>query len=169
MRAPDPQTLGGPIVGLREITDANRDAVVALRVRPGQERFVAGVAESLEEAAATPEGAPWYRAIYAGETPVGFVMLSWNVTPAPGILGPWFLWRLLIDAEHQGRGYGREALRQVVELVRAEGATELLTSYQPGDGEPWPFYERIGFRPTGEMDGTEIVLRLDVPNAARGR
>jgi diamine N-acetyltransferase len=89
-------------------------------------------------------------------------MLSWNVTPAPGILGPWFLWRLLIDEAHQRRGYGRAALAQIVDIVRAAGATELLTSYQPGAGEPWPFYERFGFEPTGELDGTEIVLRLDL-------
>lgn len=149
-------------VTLREITDANRDAVTALRVGPGQDRFVGGVEESIREAAETPEGAPWYRAIYAGDEPVGFVMLSWNVTPQPGIIGPWFLWRLLIDERFQGRGFGRGALRLVVELIRAEGATELLTSYQPGDGEPWPFYERFGFVPTGEVDGTEVVLRLDL-------
>ena len=94
--------------------------------------------------------------------PVEFVMLSWNVTPQPGIIGPWFLWRLLIDERFQGRGFGREALRLVVELIRAEGATALLTSYQPGDGEPWPFYEKFGFVPTGEIDGTEVVLRLDL-------
>ncbi len=149
-------------VTLREISDANRDAVTALRVGPGQDRFVGGVEESIREAAETPEGAPWYRAIYAGDEPVGFVMLSWNVTPQPGIIGPWFLWRLLIDERFQGRGFGRGALRLVVELIRAEGATELLTSYQPGDGEPWPFYERFGFVPTGEVDGTEVVLRLDL-------
>ena len=149
-------------VTLRENTDANRDAVTALRVGPGQDRFVGGVEESIREAAETPEGAPWYRAIYAGDEPVGFVMLSWNVTPQPGIIGPWFLWRLLIDERFQGRGFGRGALRLVVELIHAEGATELLTSYQPGDGEPWPFYEKLGFVPTGEIDGTEVVLRLDL-------
>ena len=151
-------------VDLREITDANRDAVVALRVRPGQERFVASVAESIDEATSTPEGNPWYRAIYAGDEPVGFVMLSWDVTPSPGIIGPWFLWRLLIDEHFQRRGYGRAALERIVETVRAQGATELLTSYQPGDGEPGPFYERFGFEPTGDLDGSEIVMRLRIPN-----
>jgi diamine N-acetyltransferase len=151
----------GPIT-LREISDANRALVRALSVTPSQEVFVASVAESLAEAASTPEGNPWYRAIYAGDEPVGFVMLSWAVTPAPGIIGPWFLWRLLIDQDHQGRGIGRAALGQVVELIRANGATELLTSYHPGEGEPWPFYERFGFRPTGALDHGEIVLSLDL-------
>jgi len=154
---PDPET-----IELREITDANRAAVVALQVATDQEQFVASVAESLDEAAATPEGSPWYRAIYAGDQPAGFVMLSWAATPTAEIIGPWFLWRLLIDQHHQRRGIGRAALAQVVELIRAEGATELLTSYHPGPGEPWPFYERFGFRPTGAFDHDEIVLSLDL-------
>ncbi len=148
------------LVHLREITDADRAAVLALHVAPGQERFVAGVRESIEEAAVTPEANPWYRAIYAGDEPVGFLMLSWDVTPAPGLFGPWFLWRLLIDARHQRRGYGWAALEAIADLVRAEGGTELLTSYQPGDGGPWPFYEKFGFRPTGELDGTEVLVSL---------
>lgn len=151
------------LVSLVEITEENRDAVCALRVHPGQERFVASVARSLEQAAATPEAEPWYRAVYSAEGPVGFVMLSWNVPPGrPGIIGPYFLWRLLIDGRYQGRGFGRAVLSQVVDLVRADGATELFTSYQPGEGEPGPFYLGLGFQPTGEMDGEEIVLRLAV-------
>ena len=149
-------------VHLREITDENRAAVCGLRVRRDQERYVASVADSLDEAAVTPEGSPWYRAIYAGDEPVGFVMLSWDVAPAPGILGPWFLWRLLIDEHHQRRGFGREAMAEIVGLVRANGGTEFLTSYQPGDGEPWPFYRSLGFEPTGATDHGEIVLRLDL-------
>jgi diamine N-acetyltransferase len=149
-------------VTLRGITDENREAVRALRVSTEQELFVASVAESLEEATATPEGKPWYRAIYAGEEPVGFVMLSWNLTPGPGLLGPYFLWRLLIDERHQRRGFGRAAMAQIIDLVREDGARELLTSYQPGEGGPWPFYQRLGFEPTGEIEDNEIVLRLDL-------
>jgi diamine N-acetyltransferase len=153
----------GPL-NLREITDENRDTIRGLRVGPGQDRFVASVARSLEDAAATPEGSPWYRAIYAGDEPVGFVMLSWDVMPAPGIIGPWFLWRLLIDERYQRRGFGRETLVRIVDLIRAAGATELLTSYQPGEGGPWPFYEKLGFVPTGEIEDGEFVLRLDLTN-----
>jgi diamine N-acetyltransferase len=155
-------TMHGPQVTLCEITDQNRAAVCALRVSPSQDQFVTGVADSLDEAATTPQASPWYRAIYDGDLPVGFVMLSWNVTPAPGIRGPWYLWRLLVDERHQHRGYGRAALARVVERIQAAGATELFTSYQPGAGEPWPFYEGFGFRPTGELDDGEIVLKLDL-------
>ncbi|MFL5751707.1 MAG: GNAT family N-acetyltransferase [Chloroflexota bacterium] len=147
-------------ITLREITDDNRDAITALSAGAAEGRFVASVAKSFVDAAESPEGHPWYRAIYAGEEPVGFVMLSWDVTPQPGIFGPWFLWRLLIDERFQGRGYGRETVRQLTDIVRANGGTELLTSYVPGDDGPGTFYEKLGFVPTGEMDGGEIVIRL---------
>ncbi|MFC0435675.1 GNAT family N-acetyltransferase [Kutzneria buriramensis] len=151
----------GADVRLVEITDENREAVCALRVHPSQERFVGSVPSSLADAAKTPEAEPWYRAVCAGDEPVGFVMLSWNVPPGrPGIIGPYFLWRLLIDGRHQGRGYGRAALDAVVELIRADGAAELLTSHQPDGDGPGPFYHKYGFEPTGEVDNGEPVLRL---------
>jgi GNAT superfamily N-acetyltransferase len=151
-------------VSLREIADDNRDAILSLRVTPIQARYVSTVAESLSEADQTPEGKPWYRAIYADDLPVGFVMLSWNVTPEPPrIIGPWFLWRLLIDERHQGHGYGREAVELVADIARDHGASELLTSYGVGDGGPEPFYSRLGFVPTGEQDEKgEIVVALDL-------
>lgn len=104
------------VVTLREVTSENQHAVLALRVAPAQERFVGTVARALIDAAEIPEGKPWYRAIYAGDEPVGFLMLSWNVAPdPPRIIGPWFLWKLLIDERHQGRGYGRDPVKLVAD------------------------------------------------------
>lgn len=149
-------------VTLAEITDTNRAAVLALRAAPGQQRFVGSVRDSLADAADHPHANPWYRALLADGEPVGFVMLSRNVTPRPPeIIGPWFLWRLLVDERHQGRGYGRRAVGLVVDLVRAAGATELLTSYVPEPAGPAGFYRRLGFVPTGDLDDSgEIIVRL---------
>ena len=149
-------------VTLGEITDRNREAVLALRVAPGQERFVGSVRNALAQAGRYPHANPWYRVVRAGGEPVGFVMVSWDVEPQPPeIIGPWFLWKLLIDQRHQGRGYGAEVVRHVTGLVRAEGATELLTSYVPEDGGPAGFYERLGFVPTGQLDmNGEVIVRL---------
>ena len=153
-----------PSIELREITDANRDAVAALDAGPAQGRFVSSVADSIAEAHETPEGNPWYRAAYVDNEPVGFVMLSWNVTPRPpDIIGPWFLWKLIVDERHQGRGIGRAILEEVVRLIRTEGATELFTSHVVADGGPDGFYERLGFVPTGAYDPDgERILRLDL-------
>ena len=152
-------------ISLRKTDDTNRTAVLALRVAPEQEQFVGGtVHNALAGAQAYPHANPWYRAIYAGDVLVGFVMISWNVVPDPPvIIGPWFLWKLLIDTSHQRKGYGQTAVRLIADMVRAEGGTELFTSYVEGEGEPWPFYQRLGFRKNGERDNNNeqiLVLKL---------
>jgi diamine N-acetyltransferase len=154
-------------VSLREITSSNRAEVAALAVAPEQRQFVDGVAESIDEAAATPQAKPWYRAIYADEQPVGFVMISDGIPEADlrdgTLLGPYFLWRLLIDADHQGRGVGAAALTHVIDYVRDRpGATVFLTSCGLGDGSPLGFYEKQGFRSTGVMHANELVLELEL-------
>jgi len=155
-------------VHLRELAASNHDEVLALRVLPEQQPFVGTVAGALTDAARYPQANPWYRAIYAGEAPVGFVMISWNCVPQPPeIIGPWFLWKLLIDHRYQGRGYGADAVRVVAELVGHAGATELLTScFRELDGSPAPFYERLGFVPTGDLDvDGETIFRLHVQSS----
>jgi diamine N-acetyltransferase len=81
-------------VTLRAITDHNRPEALELRVAAAQEGFVDGVARSLGDAAEHPELVPWPRAVYAGERPVGFVMLADGVAegnpdvPWPGARPP---------------------------------------------------------------------------------
>lgn len=152
-------------VTLVEITEQNRPAVLALGVLPEQERSVSSVEDSLSEAAEWPQAEPWYRAVVVGDEFVGFVMISWDVVPdPPEIQGPWFLWKLLIDRRHQGRGYGRQVVQQIADVVHAQGGHELLTSYVPGPGGPEGFYRRIGFTPTGELDPEgEVIMRLVLP------
>lgn len=156
-------------VVLVEIDDANIDAVLSVNLAPGQEQFVTTVRQSLDEAVAWSHANPWYRAVYVGGELVGFVMLSWNVEPQPpDIVGPWFLWKLIIDASHQGLGYGAQVVRLVADLVRREGGTDLLTSYVEGPGGPAGFYARLGFEPTGEVDPEgEIIMRLPLSAEAR--
>jgi diamine N-acetyltransferase len=151
-------------VSLREITAENRAAVEALAVAPHQDGYVAGVADSLAEAAELPEAAPWYRAVYAGDTPVGFVMINdgFDLDEHPDWLGPYCLWRLLVDARHQGRGYGAAAVRLVADHVRGHpDAQVLFTSVVPGGPAcPLPFYLGLGFRDTGRLHDDELVLEL---------
>lgn len=151
-------------LSFRKVTDANRADVIGLTVAPGQDRFVNSVADAMEEAVEWARAKPWYRAVYAGDEPIGFVMLSWDVEPQPpDIIGPWFLWKLIVDARHQGKGHGREIVRMVADIVRREGGTELFTSHVPGDGSPAGFYARLRFVPTGALDPNgEIILRLDL-------
>jgi diamine N-acetyltransferase len=151
-------------VTLREITPANRAAVEALTVTDVQSGYVEGVAESLVEAAQTPDAMPWFRAVYSGETPVGFVMISDGITVVnPEYLGPYYLWRLIIGEQHQHRGFGAAAIGLVVEHLRTRpDARQLLTSVAPGPASPIGFYLRQGFRDTGVVHMGERVLELDL-------
>ena len=55
---------------------------------------------------------------------------------------------------------------QLAELARAEGATELLTSYLPEDKWFARFCQGLGFVPTGELDDRgEVIVRLELPTA----
>ena len=156
------------MVSLRPITDANREAVEALRVSPAQEQFVSSVADSLLEAAEEPDGRAIFWAVYAGETPVGFVMISDEVGSPDYI--PQYLWKLLIDERHQRQGFGTATLDLIVEYFRGRpGVEEMWTSAGQGDGSPIPFYERYGFERTGEIVfEDELLLRAAArPTAPR--
>ena len=145
----------GSVVSLREITKETVRGILKLKVAPEQEDFVAPNAVSISQAYF--EEAAWFRAIYADDTPVGFVMLyDDSVKPE------YMLWRFMIDARFQKFGFGRTALELIIAHVKTRpDATVLFTSCVPGDGSPCPFYEKMGFVDTGEIDDGEKVLRYD--------
>jgi diamine N-acetyltransferase len=145
-------------VSLREITSDTVHAVIKLAVHPDQAGFVASNAVSLAEALFSDEA--WYRAVYADEEIVGFVMLSDETLktspPAEPNIG---LWRLMIDAKHQRRGIGRDVMRLVLEYVRARPNVHYFyTAYVPEPGGPGPFYLSLGFKPNGEIEDGEVIV-----------
>ncbi|MFO0931726.1 MAG: GNAT family N-acetyltransferase [Planctomycetota bacterium] len=154
-------------VTLEPITRDTVRAVTALEVAPEQRGFVASNAVSLAQALFHEEA--WYRAVHADGELVGFVMLEDETLRRPPPATPNIgLWRLMIDHRHQRRGIGREVIRLVLDHSRTRpGVQRLLTSYVPGPGSAGPFYLGLGFVPTGEMDGGEIVLAhpLHAPTA----
>ncbi len=158
-----------PVVTLREVTARTVRAVTDLRVAALQQSYVASNAVSIAQAYFHPEA--WFRAVYVDDTPVGFVMLE-----DPTLLTDWIgpaqvgLWRFMIDERHQGRGIGRIALRLVLEHVRSRpGQSKLRTSCVLGPHSPIGFYERCGFRRTGEFDDAEEILELPLNTASNTR
>jgi diamine N-acetyltransferase len=155
------------LVSLREITAETVRQITDLAVSLNQQQFVASNAVSLAEALFSEEA--WYRAIYIGESPAGFVMLYDESLRAKPLPKPQIgLWRFMIDARFQGQGVGAAALRQVIAHVRSKGLfASVVTSYVPGPGCPEEFYLGAGFRHTGKVDDGEIVLELPLtPNAS---
>ena len=158
-----------PTVQLRDIvTEADRQAVLALEVAPGQDRFVASVEDSFRDAIDDARAVPRMWSVNNRSRVVGFVMISDGIpaerlTSDRDLIGPYFLWRLLIDRHVQRLGYGTATLDAIVAYVRTRpGADVLWVSAGQGDGSPQPFYERYGFVPTGDVMDDEVVLRLDL-------
>ena len=146
---------------LREITAETVRRVIALSVAPGQERFVAPNAVSLAQALFSDEA--WFRGVWLDGEPVGFVMVADESLRRPPPEGARIrIWRLMVDHRFQGRGVGREVVAQVAEHARSRGFDRLYTSYVPEPGGPEPFYRRIGFVPTGEIDKGEAVAVLEL-------
>jgi diamine N-acetyltransferase len=144
----------GSIVTLREITGETARTIMRLEVSPEQRKFVAPNSVSIAEAYF--EDKAWFRAIYADETPVGFIMLYDD----PG-KPTYYLWRLMIGEQYQGNGFGSSAVKLLVKHVRTRpNATELLVSHVEGPGSPEGFYRKLDFEHTGEVDHGERVMRL---------
>ncbi len=143
-----------PRVTLQPVTPENEAAVRALRVRPGQGRFVADNERSLEEGAA--EDHAWMRALCADDTPVGFVMMYIDADK-----GIYYVWRFMVGGEHQARGYGRRAMELLIEHVRGQpNGREITLSHRPGDDGPEGFYKKLGFLHTGKEEDGELEMRL---------
>ncbi|HEU4557423.1 MAG TPA: GNAT family N-acetyltransferase [Longimicrobium sp.] len=141
-------------VSLREVTKENLGQILRLKVAPEQERFVASNAISIAQAYFDRDTA-WFRAVYADDIPIGFLMLADYPDSQE-----YFLWRFMIDARYQGMGFGARAIELVLEHVRGRpGAKALGTSCVPGEGSPGAFYEKLGFEYTGEIDEGERVMR----------
>jgi SAM-dependent methyltransferase len=150
----DARPPGRPRVSLRRIDADNVLAVCGLDVAPTQQTHVARNALTVAEAAYDQNA--WLRGIYAGDEPVGLLALVAD-TEKPD----YWLARLMIAGQHQGRGYGRDAMALLVQHVRElPEARELQTSCVPDDDGPLEFYRSLGFEQTGDVHQGELVLRL---------
>ena len=147
-------------VTLREVTVDNLGAILALEVSDEQRDYVASNAKSIEQAKLHQEA--WCRAIYAGNIPVGFVMLhDENLRDKVRQADYYYLWRLMIDKRYQKCGFGRKALHLVIEhLKQRPNATSLPSSFRCGPNSPENFYAKLGFERTGIEHEGEVEIRL---------
>lgn len=143
-------------ITLRDITADTVGPVCALSstLTEPKKNFVANNAFSIAQAHFEPKA--WFRAIYADEMPVGFVMLLDNAEQHQ-----YFLWRFMIAEPYHKMGFGRRAIEQLVAYVKIRPeAKELLVSCLLGEGGPVGFYEACGFVRNGETYGEEIGLAM---------
>ena len=143
------------MISLKKVDEYNYGKLIRLEVAPEQKSYVMPNAFSLAQAYVMPECRPV--AIYSGLTPVGFAMYALDRED-----GEYWIYRLMIDAQYQRRGYGREAMRLLIERIKEEAPerTVLYISFEPENEGARHLYSSLGFVPDGRIVDGEEVFRL---------
>ena len=155
---------------LKKVDGNNVWDILKLSVSESQKDYVAANDVSIIEAytAITGNGHAFPFGIYDGDKPVGFLMIGFDVddywTDAPEIAkGNYNLWRLMIDKNHQNRGFGREAVQLALDFIKSLPCGEAeycWLSYEPENEVARRLYRSYGFEETGEMDDEELIAVL---------
>ena len=143
-------------LSLRPVTSENWEAVARLEVRDDQRHFVAPNSYSLAQAAYEPGNTPV--ALYDDEVLVGFAMYTHE--PWHGEFG---IVRMMIDEQHQGKGFGRQAVLALNDVLRQlPGCTSIILSVAKENAGAWHLYQSIGFV-LYEEDEQVYWARLTLP------
>lgn len=131
---------------LETITKDNWLKAISLRVREDQVNFVASNAVSLAQLNFLENFHA--KGIYLGEEMIGFALYGIDEDDHE-----YWIYRMMIDHKHQGKGYGKEAIQLVINdiLANKEERHQTITlSYEPENEHAKRIYEKIGFT---EVDG----------------
>jgi len=147
------------MITLQPVTQRNAYAVCKMKADPS---LVAPNTQSLCEAYAYSyehgHDKLLVRAIYNGETPVGFLMANYdpkyNFVDNKG--EPYFyLWRFMVDEQYQSKGYGRKAMEILIAEIKT-GKHGVANAFYTGTARQSnvtpKFYGSLGFVNTGEID-----------------
>ncbi len=161
-------TLDLRFVPFAELDAESANQLARLDAGAGSTRFVALNGVSITNHIKCPYSQ--LIAIMNGSEPVGMMLvidpslnpdLSKQAGEAPDAL---YLWRLMVAFKYQGQGIGQLALQELVKMAqRRPLLAQLRLSHGPHEGNPGPLYERFGFTYTGEIDGIERVMTMNIP------
>jgi diamine N-acetyltransferase len=143
------------VIQLKSVDQNNFDACVNLELKEGQEKFVTSNLFSIAQSKVYPECIPMV--IYSDETIVGFIMFIVRE-------GKYWVSRLMIDKNFQGKGLGKAAMLESVKFAKETyRAEELYTSFEPENKIAEQLYTSVGFIKIGEILDGEVVMK-SVPN-----
>lgn len=142
------------MIRLEEITPDNWR--LGLKVSKEQQSYVSNDMRLLARAYAYRNYHSEAFVIYNDDEPVGMALYY-----DCDALKSYDLSQLFIDEKYQGRGYGLEAAKQIIERMKSEGRYDrIVLCYIEGNAAARALYEKCGFTLTGQRDGDEIVMEL---------
>jgi diamine N-acetyltransferase len=148
-------------LSIQPVTKDNWRDLIKLKVRQDQTHFVASNLYSIAESQfgyEEPDGSRWEMhsfGIYDDETPVGFFMYGYNFFHRDFQV---FIARLMVDENHQSKGYGKFGMEQMLEIFRKDDRIQNVgISYEPDNEVARKLYAELGFIETGDMLEGEVV------------
>ena len=127
-----------------------------LSVREDQRSFVSDSAGILARAYAYRENRSQAYVIYNEDLPVGMAMYH-DLED----LKAYDFSQFFIDQRYQGNGFGYEAARQILQIMKSDGKYDkVVLCYIEGNDAARRLYEKLGFHLTGDADGDEIIMEL---------
>lgn len=67
--------------------------------------------------------------------------------------------QIFIDQRHQGKGYGLQASKLILQLMEEDGRFDRVSlCFVAGNESAHRIFEKLGFKLTGEMDEDEIIM-----------
>ena len=157
---------------LKKINRNNVGEILKLEVFDNQRNFVATNNSRIIEAyiAITENNHVFTFGIYNDDTPVGFLMIGFDVkSDVEGIpriaKGNYNIWRIMIDKKFQGKGFGKKAMDLALEFINTfpcGTAKYCWLSYESDNDVARQLYKLVGFVETDEKDGDEIVAILEL-------
>ena len=145
------------MTALRPITENNFTDAFALRLAPGQERFVSHPIRSLAQAYVYRDQCQPF-GIYSNDEMIGYVMVIYDYD-----IPEYDIWHMMIDEAHQRRGFGKEALDLVLDYIRTKpfGASCRVTlTCSKDNNAALDLYKSRGFSETGTVYDDEVELSL---------
>lgn len=137
------------MITLQPIDEGNMMDAFSLRVAPEQQCFAAGPEGILARAYACRRQRPFCRGIYEENRMVGLALVL-DLEEAPAC---YHLMELMIDFREQGKGYGSDALRIILDHCRREGKFPTVeVCVKKRNAAAIHVYEKAGFRDTGYID-----------------
>ena len=139
------------------VTAANRALAESLEVYPDQVTFIETVKECMEEA---DNLALWHPVIIEdNQQAIGFSMYGYFKNENGGRL---WMDRLLIDKHYQAHGYGKHAIKVIIEQMLSEYPNnDVYLSVYDDNPHAIDLYHFYGFEFNGELDtkGEKIMVR----------
>lgn len=139
----------------KEITKENFWECIEIAVTDSQTDFVTSNAVSIAQSKVQPECIPL--AIYDDEIMVGFLMYCIDQDDSE-----YWIYRMMIDKNHQSKGYGKKSLVKLLETIKQDKThNKVFLGVHKDSTYAVKLYKSFGFEFNGQVFGSEHIMRLD--------